>query len=56
MPTSAVDMIDFILSYGGYTDPSGLLAGMQLASLFNATEIRNGTLYGMVNGLGDVTI
>jgi len=54
MPSSAVDMIDFVLSYGGYSDPSGLLTFMQLASLFNTTEIKNGTLYGMVNGLGDL--
>lgn len=54
MPSNTVDMIDFVLSVGGYNDPSGILAGMQIASLFNTEEVKNGTFNRLVNGLGDV--
>lgn len=55
MPGNAEDMVNFVLSNGGYIDPSGIIAGMQMASLFNTDEIKNGSFYGMVNGLGDVS-
>lgn len=54
MPGNALDMVNFVSSNAGYIDPSGIVAGMQMASLFNIDEIKNGSFYGMVNGLGDV--